>query len=208
MTIKALQAAAQSHFLDVFGSLYDGKDTIVLLGPHEPGYWTHIKASSEWNDGKPDPIDRWSTKIVTKLALDFGGEAQFPFGGPPYEPFFTWATQSGSAWQSPVSLLVHHVAGLMVSYRGAIRVRGHWDIPAPPENPCNSCATKPCLTASPSGSLTGDGYDVPKCHSFLDTEAGLENLSYGCNVRRSCPVSQSYGRLAEHSAYHMSIFHK
>lgn len=208
MTLARLGELAREQHLEIFGAFHQDHATIVLLGPHEPGYWAHIKASPEWRDGGPDPIDRWSTRIVLDLASQMDGIAHFPFGGPPFKPFFSWALSSQSAWQSPVSLLVHATAGLMVSYRGAIEVPVLWDLPSPPSNPCDTCSTKPCLTACPSQALTAQGYDVPKCHDHLDTAEGTTNLNQGCNVRRSCPVSQSYGRLDEHSAYHMSIFHK
>lgn len=207
MSLDALQRSAQVEHLDIFGSFHEDGKTFVLLGPSEPGYWNHIRSSPEWRDGGPDPIDRWSTRVISKLAKDVGGTSHFPFGGAPYKPFFTWALKSGSAWQSPVSLLVHERAGLMVSYRGAIEIPALWALPTPETCPCDACP-KPCLTACPSGALTADGYDVPKCHAYLDTDDGADNLKTGCNVRRSCPVSQSYGRLDSHSAYHMSIFHK
>jgi len=56
--------------------------------------------------------------------------------------------------------------------------------------------------------FTEAGYDVPACHAFLDTSAGQDCLTTGCAVRRACPVSQSYGRVPEQSAYHMRQFHR
>jgi hypothetical protein len=215
MTLEDIRAAARTEKLAILGAFHplkehkapDGTGTLILLGPDEPGYWGHIQSSPEWRDRNADPIDRWSTRVISKLAQTFSGQAFFPFGGPPFEPFFTWALASGQAWQSPVSILVHAQAGLMVSYRGAIALQDKLELPQPDAKPCDTCA-KPCLTACKPRALTGDGYDVPACHAYLDTTDGAQNLRQGCNVRRSCPLSQSYGRLAEHSAYHMSIFHK
>jgi hypothetical protein len=139
----------------------------------------------------------------------FGGQALFPFGDPPYRPFYRWALRTGRAWPSPVTLLVHETAGLMVSYRGAIALAERLDLPAAPhESPCDSCADRPCLGACPAGALTARGYDVPACHAFLDTGPGADCLSSGCALRRACPLSQAYGRLPEQSAYHMRLFHR
>ena len=216
MTLDSLQARCSAVNLDILGAFHpepedlapEGCGTLVLLGPKEPGFWNAFTSSSEWRDKTPDPMDRWSTRVVTTLAQQTGATALFPFGGPPYQPFFRWALASGHAWQSPVSLLVHDQAGLMVSYRGALAFRERLELPPAPDKPCDTCIDQPCLTACPSQALTGAGYDVPKCHAFLDTKAGREHLSNGCNVRRACPLSQSYGRVEEQSAYHMSIFHK
>lgn len=207
MSLRELTERAARDQLDVLGAFHEAQVTRVLLGPLEPGFWAHVTASAEWTDGDADPMDRWSERVITQIAQELNGTAQFPFGGPPYEPFLSWALASGQAWESPVSLLVHTRAGLMVSYRGAITVPGLLDLPSPAACPCDSC-DKPCLTACASGALGAQGYDVPACHAFLDTEAGAEHLARGCAVRRTCPVSQSYGRVDEQSAYHMGLFHK
>ncbi len=203
--------------LDIFGAFHpsagdgapEGTGTLLLLGPREPGFWATVTASPEWQDGAPDPVDRWSARVIGRLAEDAGGRALFPFGGPPHHPFYPWALKSGRAFASPVTLLVHDTAGLMVSYRGAIALPDRIDLPAPPAaSPCAACKAKPCLSACPPRALTAKGYDVPACHAFLDTAPGGDCLAAGCLVRRACPVSHAYGRLAEQSAYHMRLFHR
>lgn len=217
MTLATIAAAALPHHLGIFGAFHlspgdglpDDFRTLILLGPEEPGFWPHLSAQPEWQDGGPDPIDRWSRRVIGGIACDLGGKAHFPFGGPPYRPFYQWALRSGRAWASPVTLLVHDRAGLMVSYRGAIALRDRLDLPArPAASPCESCAAQPCRTACPPGALGTAGYDVPACHGFLDTPPGADCLSSGCAVRRACPLSQAYGRLPQQSAYHMRLFHQ
>jgi hypothetical protein len=200
--------------LDVLGgfAVADGEEgfpagtrTLLLLGPLEPGFWPHLKAQPEW-DG-PDPVDRWSRRVIGRIACDLGAKALFPFGGPPYHPFYRWALRTGRVWDSPVRLLVQAEQGLIVSFRGALALKEALDVPPPAVKPCDGCAA-PCLTACPPGALTGEGYDVPACHAFLDQPEGSECLTGGCLVRRACPVSQSYARLPEQSGYHMRQFHR
>ncbi|MFT4150557.1 MAG: ferredoxin [Paracoccaceae bacterium] len=185
-----------------------GMRTLLLIGPAEPGYWAHLIAQPEWLDGQPDPVDRWSRRVIGRIACALRGKALFPFGGPPWHPFYAWALRSGWAWDSPVRLLVHDRAGLWTSYRGALALREAVVLPRGGDKPCLTCGEQPCLTACPAGALTGAGYDVPKCHDWLNRPEGADCLSGGCIVRRACPVSQSHGRVAEHSAYHMSQFHR
>ncbi|MBL9054190.1 MAG: ferredoxin [Tabrizicola sp.] len=188
-----------------------GTQTLLLLGPREPGFWPHLKAQPEWaqyqSEGTPDPVDRWSRRVIGRIACDLGAKALFPFGGPPYHPFYQWALRSGRVWDSPVRLLVHAGQGLMVSFRGALALKEAVEVPAPLPRPCETCAA-PCLTACPTGALTGAGYDVPGCHRYLDGPEGRGCLTGGCLVRRACPLSQTYARLPEQSAYHMGQFHK
>ncbi|MDG4650227.1 ferredoxin [Roseibacterium sp. SDUM158017] len=185
----------------------DGVETLLLLGPGEPGFWAHVTSEPEFTDGAPDPMDRWSRRVIGGMACDLGGKALFPFAGPPWHPFIAWAKRSGRAWESPVQFLVHDRAGLMVSYRGALGLRRRIDLPPPPpEAPCADCE-RPCLTACPVGALSAAGYDTQACHAFLDTDPGADCLDRGCRVRRACPVSEGYGRSPDQSAYHMRRFH-
>jgi hypothetical protein len=97
--------------------------------------------------------------------------------------------------------------GLFASWRGALALAEA--LPADPApSPCLTCAGKPCLTACPPVALTARGYDLPACHGFLDTTPGRDCMESGCAVRRACPVSSRYGRLAAQSAHHMRSFHR
>ncbi|MEM8775543.1 MAG: ferredoxin [Pseudomonadota bacterium] len=201
--------AAASH-LSVFGLVNDdtpdGVETIVLLGPREPGFWAFFSCSVEYKDGRADPLDRWSSRVVGNLAQRLGAKPFFPFGGPPYQPFTTWARASKRAFISPVGLLVHDQAGLMISYRGALgfsHTIESTDFFG--ENPCDTCGDQPCVSACPVSALAAESYDVSSCKSSLE-EPQSDCLSMGCNVRRMCPVSQSYGRQPEQSAFHMRAF--
>ncbi len=206
---------AATHHLAIFGAFHPGPDdvvpsgiaTLLLLGPAEPGFWSYVTTEPEFMDPAPDKMDRWSRRVIGRLACDLGGKAYFPFGGPPWHPFIRWAKRSGRAWASPVSLLVHDTAGLMVSYRGALGLRDRIALPPPPAAaPCDSCL-KPCLAACPVNALSSTAYDTDRCHGFLDTPAGADCMTQGCAVRRTCPVSQRYARAPAQSAFHMRSFH-
>ena len=184
-----------------------GTRTLLMLGPAEPGFWPHVQTQPEWLDGAPDPLDRWSRRVIGQMACDLGAKAIFPFGGAPFHPFQTWALRTGRVWDSPVRLLVHAEQGLLVSFRGALALKETVDVPALAVRPCDDCAT-PCRRACPPRALTRAGYDLAACHGFLDQPEGQDCMTGGCLVRRACPLSQSYARLPEQSAYHMGQFHK
>lgn len=181
-----------------------GCRTLLLLGPGA-GFWDIFTASPEYADGGAAPLDRWSRRVIGDLAREFDAQALFPFDGPPHLPFFAWARRSGRAWASPVAMLVHAEAGLLVSYRGALALPGRLAVPAPGSAPCLSCAA-PCRTACPVGALSAEGYDVARCHAYLDSPAGQDCLQRGCLVRRACPVGAG-ARSESQSAFHMAAFH-
>ncbi|WP_106746175.1 ferredoxin [Yoonia maritima] len=209
---RLIESLAQQH-LQLMGrfaistkdALPLSRGTVLLIGPDEPSFWAHFTASVEYLDGRPDPMDRWSKRVLDPLATMVEGHALYPFGGPPYHPFYTWAIRSGQAWASPIGFLVHDQVGLFVSYRGALVVP--WENPTPEtQSPCKACAEKPCSTACPVGALTTSGYDVPSCKNFLTTPAGQAScMTQGCAARRACPIGQNR-RIADQSAFHMDAF--
>lgn len=213
MTFDDVTRAATQAGLDIFGAFHprpedrapEGVGTMILLGPREPGFWPMFTTTPEYLDGAPDPMDRWSTRVIGALADFLGATAFFPFGGPPFQPFIRWAHGSGRAFQSPVGLLVHDTAGLMISYRGALGFAAAFNLPENSANPCLRCVEKPCLGACPVDAFGLGFYDVPACKADLE-RAGNDCMMQGCRVRRSCPVSKTYARAAEQSAFHMRAF--
>ena len=214
MTYETLERAAIARHLRVLGGFHPETDdgvpvdckTVILLGPDEPAFWPHLKTQPEYRDGAADPVDRWSFRVVDAWANELGAKALFPFGGPPHLPFFKWATRTGRFHASPILLLVHDRAGLFASIRGALVLRDRIKLPAAPANPCIACENSPCLNACPVGALSIKKYDVPLCKAHIASEDTTNCLGRGCAARRACPVSQSFGRLPEQSAYHMQRF--
>ncbi|MDU8912231.1 ferredoxin [Aestuariicoccus sp. MJ-SS9] len=216
MTLQELDAQARNVGLALRGAFApepedqapEGCRTLLLLGPDEPGFWDVFTHSAERADGAPHPLDRWSKRVIGALAVLWGGEALFPYDGPPYHPFIRWARASGRAHASPVELLVHDEAGLFISYRGAVALPYALTLPPPAPSPCESCEPSPCVSACPVGALRpGAPYDVAACQAHVTSDAGAECRN-GCLVRRACPVSQRFGRLPEQSAFHMAAFVK
>jgi len=206
-----IASAAQAHRLAPLGALHLAPDevpgctSLVLLGPGGPDFWPHVTASPEFADGAPDPLDRWSRRVIGMLARDLGARAIFPWNGPPWPPFTDWARRSGRAWPSPVGLLVHDSHGLMLSYRGALALPHRIALPPAAPRPCDTCTGQPCRSACPVGALSPDGYDVPACKADLD-RSGNDCRARGCAVRRACPLSGGAGRTEAQSAFHMGYF--
>ncbi|MGB1208579.1 MAG: ferredoxin [Paracoccaceae bacterium] len=213
MTLEALCAAAKPHALTPRAIVHPdpktvprGIRTLVLLGPDEPTFWPHFTAQPEAQDSAPDPMDRWSRRVLDPIAQRFEGVAILPSDGPPYPAFISWALASGHVWQSPVGLLVHRHAGLFLSFRGAIGVPDLWPLSAPVPSPCTSCADKPCETACPVGALAAAQiYDVPRCKAHVRSPDGTACRT-GCLARRICPAGLPLGRALDQSAFHMDAF--
>ncbi|MEM9580532.1 MAG: ferredoxin [Pseudomonadota bacterium] len=207
MNLAGIARHCLPHHLSVMGAVHDAGSTVVLLGPGEPGFWDHIRRQPELQDGATDPLDRWSKRVIGAVASELGAHAIFPSDGPPYPPFISWALSSARCWLSPSGLLVHDTAGLMVSFRGALRLDARLDLPATSSpSPCEACASQPCRSACPVDALTPAAYDVAACRAHIRESDSAACRSKGCAARRACPVSQSYGRKPDQSAFHMRAF--
>lgn len=201
---ESLAKLLDQHALLVAAGLHDGGDTIWLIAPDTRRFWEHLSTQPEAQDGEPDRVDRWSARVLPQIATACDAQAILPFGGPPWHPFLRWATESGTIWQSPVGPLIDAQMGMWISFRGALRQRGHHQLPDSAETPCPTC-TKPCQSACPIGAL-GDGpYDVAACRRHIASPDGIACRS-GCLVRHACPVGREFALPPAHGAHHMAAF--
>ncbi|MFO1151574.1 MAG: hypothetical protein U1E62_24640 [Alsobacter sp.] len=185
--------------------------TLVLLGFAGREGFPHFAASPEMADGQPDPLDRWSRRLVEALADRFAGRSLFPFGGPPYHPFQRWAMRAEDVRPSPLGLLIHPEWGLWHSYRGAIALEERCML-VPPERagpgPCDTCEERPCLAACPAGAHSGTGFDDATCFAHLSAPSSAACHQGGCLSRRACPVGRAHAPGASQAAFTMRAFHR
>ncbi|GLQ35024.1 hypothetical protein GCM10007939_13070 [Amylibacter marinus] len=212
MTLSQINTVALAQGLVINGAFHPeisdniAAKTLILLGPSQ-GFWDIFSTSPEYNDRKDNPLDRWSMRIITAIAQEFNATPQFPFGGPPYAPFLSWAIESQRAWPSPIGMLVHDNQGLMVSYRGALLLDHPLPLPTPPSaSPCGTCDAQPCTSACPVDAFAQGGYDVARCRTYLHSPEGQTCLEGGCLARRACPISKPKSRPKGHNLLHMIPF--
>jgi hypothetical protein len=181
----------------------DGVDggTLVLLGWTGGAQWPAFAASPEYADGAPDPLDRWTRRLLGAAAAALGGVALFPGEGPPFRPFQRWAMKAEGLTQSPLGLLIHPEWGLWHAWRGALVVPERWALAetADRPSPCEGCAW-PCLTACPVGAFRPGDYDIAACAGVL-AQGGC--MATGCAARLACPVRPAVPYGAAQMGFHM-----
>lgn len=182
--------------------------TLVLLGFAGSARFAGFAAGPERADGAPDPLDRWSRRLVSALASRWGGTALFPFGGPPWHPFQRWARRAEAVHPSPIGLLIHPVWGLWHSYRGAVLLPGRIAVPAVPAtpSPCETCVERPCLSGCPVGAYAPSGFDPPRCTAHLRSPEGAACMGRGCLARAACPVGREHAHGPDQAAFTMRAF--
>lgn len=212
MQLAELQTILDEYGLLAQGHLVTGEGTLVLVGNAGSDLWAIFVQSDEFEDGQPDPLDRWCRRIGEDLAEHLSGEVIFPFAGPPYPPILRWAEQAGISFPSPVSMAIHTRYGLWHAFRFVL-VLDHFEAEHPvehTESPCVSCLDQPCLETCPVNAFDVGVYRVDACLGYLDSEVRTNDLSgcrsTGCAARRACPMGNGYAYEPEHARFHMEAF--
>lgn len=182
---------------------------LLLIGNGGSSLWPVFSRSPECRGGGPDPLDHWSRRVGEEIAAGLGGHAVFPFEGPPYPPFLSWAQKTGQVAPSRISMFIHAQFGLWHAYRFALALPGPLhDLPAASgfASPCLDCAEQPCLDACPVQAFTGDDYRVDQCMDYLASSTPTDCRKRGCLARRACPVGLEFTYQVEHARFHMDAF--
>lgn len=178
---------------------------VALVGNTGSSYWPYFSQSSEFIDGDPDPLDRWSKRIAADIAVEFSVQPVFPSDGPPYFPFQRWAYRAEGLSASPLGILIHPHRGLWHSYRFALLCQLE-PTQVADQSPCLDCASKACLSACPVDAISDRGYDVESCASYLIENPEAACQEQGCQARYACPIAPGYQYLAEQSQFHLKAF--
>ena len=107
MSLARIEDRMACHHLGVMGALHldegevPGHATLVLLGPAGPKFWDHFTGCSEYRDERPDPMDRWSTRVITEAAQDLGAGRSFLLADRPGSPSSTGRGAAGGPGRRP-----------------------------------------------------------------------------------------------------------
>ncbi len=180
-------------------------ESLLLVGNAGPAMW---RGFEKGRFGGPDPLNEWSRRVLNRIADRFGAAAIFPFDGPPYAPFLTWAKRAEPVRDSPVGMLIHPVYGLWHAWRGALAFKERLALTSAEDvpRPCDGCAAQPCLTTCPVGAFAGGVYNVAVCAEHLRTPEGSDCMAEGCRARRACPVGSDYVYEPAQAEFHMTAF--
>lgn len=192
---------------------FDGRlssaSSVVLLGFTGGIQWRHFAHAPEAQDRLPDPLDRWSRRIIGALAREFDAFDVYPSASSEAPlPFQRLALRCEPVHQSPIGLLIHPQWGLWHAYRGALLLPFVIELPPPAtsEHPCASCATQPCLTACPVDAFRPGTFELDACVQHVLSDAGRPCREHGCLARRACPVGAEFRYGDEQARFHMQAF--
>jgi ferredoxin len=213
MDLDTIRSRIAEHGLSYRGAFHAEAgeapaETLVLVGFVGAENWSAFTISPEAADSRLNPLDRWSTRVVSAIARSVGATPLFPFDGPPFLPFQRWAQKAEPVHPSPLGILIHPDWGLWHAYRGALAFAEHIDLPPPDlrPSPCDNCADRPCLSACPVGAFTSAGFAVSACAMHIAAPSGAECMNNGCLARRACPIGPAYRHVPRQARFHQRAF--
>ena len=187
----------------------------LLIGNQGDAMWQKFSTCKEIADAKPDPMNRWTRRVLERITSEIECELRFPFDKP-FWPFQRIAQRASGMAPSPLGILIDPEFGLWHALRGLVVFGdGHAfasEIAAMSGrvgnsiSPCTTCLEKPCLSACPVGAFDGKTLLVKDCFEHLDSADDPRCMKEGCRARDACPVGTQYRYREEQVRFHMRSF--
>ena len=187
----------------------------LLIGNVGKDMWHVFSKSNEFADGKLDPMNRWTKRILDEIASELGARVVYPFDEP-YWPFQRLAQKAAVSRSSPLGILIHPHYGLWHAFRGLFIFDDAHElssqinqlIPSSEDliHPCETCSDKPCLTACPVGAFTGERLEVKTCFTHLDSGNDPDCMQSGCQARLACPIAKDHQYVDAQMKFHMKSY--
>lgn len=187
----------------------------LLIGNAGPQMWRHFSQSPEFVDAQPDPLNRWTQRVVNQAC---GGDVDlaqkrllFPFGTDIW-PFQRWARRAMGISASPLGMLIHPEFGLWFALRAVLVSEADEAFglaqqgSIKPVHPCSKCVEKPCLSSCPVQAYDGKTLRVDKCAGHLQGGSSPDCMKRGCVARNACPVGTDWQYPPEQLRFHMAAF--
>lgn len=223
----ALSDALKAHGLICFGGLEISADLCasdserligkkgLLIGNAGKGMWQVFSKSPEFQDYEPDPMNRWTKRILDEIAEALGARVVYPFDEP-YWPFQRLAQDASGVQPSPLGILIHSKFGLWHAFRGLFIFDSSAEFESQIRtltldansliHPCDDCVEKPCLNACPVGAFTGDRLNVQSCFAHLDSGHEPDCIRSGCQARCACPIAKEHQYDGAQIQFHMKAY--
>lgn len=179
----ALSDAERAHFRQ-----------LILVGHRGRRFWAALQ---ERGMHGAHPVDQFVTEcIAASMNGPLLGHAwQQVFPGPQAMGLQSLGQLAGWHHASPFWVGVHQDWGSWFAYRAV--VLADTDLPLTPRlespSPCDSCASKPCISACPAGALASSqtgAWQLRTCIDYrkLETSACQDR----CLARNACPVGAAH----------------
>jgi hypothetical protein len=186
--------------------LRDSGVAALLIGSGGRVFFDRFIAATDCDDGKPNPLDRFTRAEVEATVRDSLGAAIghgifFPFvgAGPPL-PFQRLGRAAGLGAPGPLGMQIHPQFGPWWAYRALVIVDVALPVETPPGDGCAGCDA-PCVAACPARAvaITGFVYSACRANRLCDPACHL-----ACAARSRCIRGPEQRYSERQLAFHMA----
>lgn len=198
-----LDAAAGSLTAE---GLLPGARGALVAGSGGPTFFGLFAGSAEAADGAPDPLDRYTRRVIERAAGEALGPlgvrraVHFPFGTSPIVPFQRLGRAAGLGGPGPLGLQIHPTYGAWWAYRALVVVDRALPARSPPGDGCAGCPA-PCLAACPGAAVARSGFVVAACHAH---RLIAPPCRLSCAARIACVRGPEHRYTDAELAFHMA----
>ncbi|MCW8882832.1 MAG: hypothetical protein OQL17_02050 [Sedimenticola sp.] len=200
---KLQQSAQQS--LSGFDFPLSEATRVILIGHAGQSLWQKLQIQTLTQS---DPVDYYSHMAAQAFAEEVLADSDYQIIYPGDKSVALQQLGALAGWHtpSPLGLGINPRWGVWYAYRAALLTNAPLPVmlEAEPDNPCNQCADKPCITHCPAGALAENRQiDMTRCACYRLSEQSA--CTDRCLARISCPVSTQHRYTLDQIQYHYRL---
>lgn len=179
---------------------------LLLLGHGGKKLWQQIKNDGFTSNNTVDDFTCRSIQAWFKSEYD-GTAFKILYPGEHLIPLQLLGQIAGWHFPSPFMVGVNDRWGSWYAYRAVVLADSQFAVTLRPEwhSPCETCNTKPCISACPVSAVSDSGLDLARCIAYRKQPDSA--CRFNCLARWTCPVAtlERYSEEQLHYHYERSL---
>ena len=164
---------------------------LILIGHGGKALWECVKAAGMVG---ADPIDDYSVQAVQRCFAEHLPANRYRIVFPGEQPVALQQLGKLAGWHhaAPFMVGIDPEWGTWYAYRAVVLADTHFCpfLAVDRNRPCDSCQTRPCVSACPAGAMNQEGFALEKCLAYR--QRGDSHCRHTCLARVACPVGSQH----------------
>lgn len=164
---------------------------LILIGHGGKALWECVKTAG--NVGA-DPIDEYSVGAIERCFAEHLPGNRYRIVFPGEQPIALQQLGKLAGWHhaTPFMVGIDPEWGSWYAYRAVVLADTHFCpfLAVDRNRACDSCQTRPCVSACPAGAMNDGGFALEKCIAYRKRDDS--SCQHTCLARTACPVGNEH----------------
>ena len=169
---------------------------LILFGHGGRRLWEAVQASGV---GGQDPIDEYSTQTISHWFASHAPDRHYRILYPGDQPIALQSLGQLAGWHhaAPFMVGIDSEWGSWFAYRAVVISDTNFqpNLAVDRNNPCLTCAAKPCIAACPAAAMADGKFALSPCLNYR--QQGDSSCAHTCLARLACPIAPEHRYTAE-----------